>query len=129
MATEGIMNPTLSRINVLAAYPSSALDLPILCKQCDGAPCIATCPRQALKRDHRTGAVTVDKWDCNGCAICMSACPLGAILIRPNGLAAKCDLCRGDPRCVGFCPVNAIAFKTLEEVSAERRLEAAKHVT
>jgi Fe-S-cluster-containing hydrogenase component 2 len=37
------------------------------------------------------------------------ACPFGTIFFDPpSGVAAKCDLCAGDPACAKACPTGAI---------------------
>ena len=47
-------------------------------------------------------------------AWCMQACPVNAIgtmfFDKPTDVAAKCDLCAGDPACARACPTDAIEF-------------------
>ena len=56
---------------------------PVLCRQCDDAPCARVCPVDAI---HLTGdAVKLDEKRCIGCKMCAIACPFGAI--SPSGTA------------------------------------------
>jgi hydrogenase-4 component A len=96
---------------------------PVLCRQCDDAPCARVCPVDAIRLAD--GAVRLDEKRCIGCKMCALACPFGAISPsgtpmsgvtgvpvpeprRPAGLdpilawdlgvktvAVKCDLCDG----------------------------------
>lgn len=96
---------------------------PVLCRQCDDAPCARVCPVDAIHLVD--GAVRLDEKRCIGCKMCAIACPFGAISPsgtpvsgvvgvavpeprRPAGLdpilawdmgvktvAVKCDLCDG----------------------------------
>jgi Fe-S-cluster-containing hydrogenase component 2 len=47
------------------------------------------------------------------CLKCVEACPLDAIFIDKSGnRVLKCDVCNGEPRCVEWCPTNALLFIT-----------------
>jgi len=106
------------RIN-LAAVEEVAY-LPLACRHCENAPCVAACPVEALTRDEETGIVRRSSFICIGCSSCVYACPFGVIdppLVRH--IAQKCDLCedREDgPRCVATCPSGALKFLTQEEI-------------
>ncbi len=72
----------------------------------------------------------VDGSKCIGCRLCIAACPFGAPSVDPaTMLTTICDLCRGEPRCVGFCPRDAIMYVRPERVSLVRRQESAKKIT
>ncbi len=110
-----------SRANVrVAIYPEDAIYFPVVCMQCDDAPCMAVCPSAALVRDGETNAVLVVEDRCVGCRICSLACPFGAINYW-SGKAHKCDLCGGYPECVAFCPTEALTFETEERSTAPAR--------
>lgn len=77
---------------------------PRVCIQCEEAPCIASCPVDALSREERTGAIAVARGTCDGCRICATACPFDGIgFDDADGMPLICDLCGGDPACVKFC--------------------------
>ena len=97
--------------------------LPVLCRQCADAPCIAACPGEAMKKDA-TGAVYRAVFACRGCGSCARACPFGVLAVETyDGQIAKCDLCvdrlavGGVPRCVATCPSGALNF--IEEPEAQ----------
>jgi Fe-S-cluster-containing hydrogenase component 2 len=84
----------------------------VTCFQCDDAACVRVCPTQALVRDERTGAVVVLEARCIACGSCAVACPFGQIEMDPaRKVAAKCDLCGGDPACAAFCPTKALEYR------------------
>lgn len=90
--------------------------LPLLCQHCANAPCIKSCPDDAIKtRDD--GLVWIDPAACTGCGLCQDACPYDVIFINDElNIAQKCTGCahRVDeglaPRCVDVCPHEAILF-------------------
>lgn len=84
---------------------------PIVCTQCENAPCMHACPTNAIKRDEKTGAVVISEEKCTGCRMCVPACPIKAIHFdNVTKKATKCDLCNGDPACVKYCPTKALAL-------------------
>ncbi len=119
------------RVVVEGAGPS--LSIPLQCRHCEDAPCIAVCPTKAM---HRFGAgfpVLVDEKLCIGCRACITVCPFGVIFMGREGAAVvKCDLCikrlaQGElPACAAGCPTKAIIFATSEEVAAAARRKAAE---
>lgn len=115
----GAYRPTRSHVRV-AIYPEDAIYFPVVCMQCDDAPCAAVCPSAALVRDTKTNAVLVVEDRCVGCRMCALACPFGVISYW-EGKARKCDLCRGDPECVRFCSPRALSFETEERSTALAR--------
>ncbi len=106
---EGVCNPAVSHICVVTW--EEALDFPMVCQQCDDAPCVAECPAEARARNEQTGAIHVDREKCIGCRMCVYECPFGAILVREEDeTTTNCGLCEGDPRCVKVCDTAAIRF-------------------
>ena len=83
--------------------------LPVMCQQCEDAPCVHVCPTAASYRDE-DGVVLVDKSKCIGCQYCVMACPYGVrSLNEDEGVVEKCTLCGQlvavgeDPACVKAC--------------------------
>ena len=82
--------------------------LPLLCMHCQDAPCIPTCPHEAVRRDD-DGRVVIDENACEGDRCCIDACPYGAIGIDPqSGIADKCA-------CVNVCPTAVLRFGDLDD--------------
>ncbi|RJP51556.1 MAG: 4Fe-4S dicluster domain-containing protein [Anaerolineaceae bacterium] len=102
--------------------------MPVLCNQCNKAPCVRVCPTKATYKDKRTGIVLVDEKRCIGCKACMLACPYNARYYNEAiGAADKCDFCfrtrlqigKGIPACVEACPVAALVFGDLSAHESE----------
>ena len=92
------------------------------CLQCETALCLEICPTNAIGRDPRTGAVVVDEAACVGCRMCMVACPFGCIHFENRRrVAAKCNLCNGEPRCVQNCMSGALHYADINELAAIKR--------
>jgi len=109
--------------------------LPLQCRHCEDAPCIAVCPTDAIVRSSEDGPVLVDAARCIGCRMCMIVCPFGVIEPSRDGKATvKCDLCRErteageEPACVAGCPTGALKFVELTDWLKRRRREAAGRV-
>lgn len=120
------------RVRVMAAGTHG---LPLQCRHCEDAPCIAICPTGAIYRTSDQGPVLVAAERCIGCKFCMVVCPFGVIDLARDGKAVvKCDLCierteaGEEPACVAACPTGAMQFQNLEEWLAERRRAAAEQL-
>ena len=106
--------------------------VPILCEQCEDAPCVAVCPTGALGRGAE-GIVVRNAVRCIGCNECMNVCPLGAISFGPAGWM-KCDRCASlgaSPYCAAYCTAGALrwvparlAAREKTGVAAARRVES-----
>lgn len=84
---------------------------PIVCIQCENAPCSYACPNNAIQRDEKTGSVVISEEKCNGCRMCVLACPIEAVYLDvETRKATKCDLCGGDPVCAKYCPTKALVL-------------------
>jgi carbon-monoxide dehydrogenase iron sulfur subunit len=102
--------------------------VPVHCRHCEDAPCIAVCPAGALARSSDNNPVVLDVALCIGCHACVVACPFGVITKNPNGKGfIKCDLCvqrlgeGQQPACVEACPTRTIEFEKTDDVSAAKR--------
>ncbi len=98
---------------------------PILCMQCDNAPCIDVCPTDAIYR-REDGIVIIDKEKCNGCKLCIQVCPYNALYFNEeNNNVDKCDFCTErldqglEPACVATCMSRAIVFGDLDNPDSE----------
>ncbi|MDQ4429487.1 4Fe-4S dicluster domain-containing protein [Yokenella regensburgei] len=102
------------------------LSVPVMCHQCENAPCVAACPVAALRMGKE--AVEADPSRCIGCQSCAVACPFGAITIevaaKQQPAIVKCDLCghrEQGPACVEVCPTFALSVMTDEMLVALQR--------
>jgi carbon-monoxide dehydrogenase iron sulfur subunit len=125
MEHEKTYNATKSRIRVVRLDPF--VNLAIACRFCEDPQCVIACPREALVQSEETGVIMVDEGICNGCAWCVEACDFGSIQLHPESrVAFVCDLCDGDPRCVEWCPEEALDFTTSEILAQKARISSAK---
>ncbi|MEN6461733.1 MAG: 4Fe-4S dicluster domain-containing protein [Syntrophomonas sp.] len=100
--------PNASRVTVVS-WGTVGLCTPLLCMQCDEAPCAKICPEGAIKKTN--GVVVIDDKSCIKCKMCMIACPFGNIKYDDiNSSMIKCDQCGGDPECVKICPSGALIY-------------------
>ncbi|HMF96120.1 MAG TPA: NrfD/PsrC family molybdoenzyme membrane anchor subunit [Vicinamibacterales bacterium] len=107
-------------------FPSTRrLFFPVLCNQCDAAPCARICPTNALYR-RRDGIVDLHGDACIGCRACMVACPYDQLFIDPNTRTAeKCNFCANRvendllPACVSVCPTECRIFGDLDDPAGE----------
>jgi len=107
----GEITPALSRI-IIEKNEEIGEDKPRICKQCNSAPCADICPFDAILYNTKTGAWIVDEEICTGCGLCVEACPFNAIHLHSTmGIAYKCDLCGGDPKCVRACNLSALKWR------------------
>ncbi len=108
-------------------FQSNWLMMSDVCKHCHNAPCLEACPTGALFRTE-FDTVVVQQDICNGCGICVPACPFGVVeLSAVDGRAHKCTLCYDrlkdslEPACAKSCPTNSIQFGEIGEL--QRRAE------
>ncbi|MBI4789161.1 MAG: carboxypeptidase regulatory-like domain-containing protein [Chloroflexi bacterium] len=90
-----------------------------MCNHCDSAACVKACPMKAITK-RQDGLVLIEPAKCNGCELCVDACPYGNIWFNKQlKLAQKCTGCahlvdRGwpikEPRCVDACIPGALKF-------------------
>lgn len=98
---------------------------PVLCNQCDAAPCVRICPTNALFK-RGDGIVDLHGDSCIGCRACMIACPYDQLFIDPNTRTAeKCNFCANRvendllPACVSVCPTECRIFGDLDDPASE----------
>jgi carbon-monoxide dehydrogenase iron sulfur subunit len=125
MEHEKTFNPIKSRIRVVRLNPF--VNLAVACRLCEDAPCVVACPRDALSQSEERGTITVDEDKCDGCGWCIEACDYGAIQLHPERkVAYVCNLCDGEPKCVEWCPEEALDFTTKDILSQKARITAVK---
>ena len=105
----GESNPTKSAVRVIRMERDGLVNsFPLVCQQCEPAPCIDVCPTQAISRDE-TGTLKFNRDDCTMCEDCVEACPVGAIAITADKGLINCDLCDGEPQCVPACHASCLS--------------------
>ena len=75
-------NPLTSQIRAVRIEPF--IDVALACRFCEDAPCVAACPRDALRQNETTGIIIADEYKCNGCGWCIEACEFGAITFHSS---------------------------------------------
>jgi electron transport protein HydN len=128
----------------LTVIKSARISTPVLCRQCDDAPCLNACPNGAIVYSHDSVQVLQER--CVGCKTCMLACPYGVMQVvalpeaanpavrsarAARAQALKCDLCIDNPRgpaCISACPTKALHLldhDAMEATAKARREQAA----
>lgn len=107
---EGRFRPPASRIHVYS-WEREGISVPMMCQQCNDAPCVKVCPTGAMNRKYGETLVIYDVAKCIRCRMCVQACPFGnAVYDSVTDSILKCDTCESDPACVAACPIHAIEF-------------------
>ncbi len=115
------LDPGRAHLRVVRA-DESGLDIPVICRQCEDAPCARACPANAFERDPASGALIVLEDACVGCLACIEACPHGVVSWDEERKAiVKCDLCQGQPTCVASCPKGALAYGPSQRPDAQEK--------
>jgi formate dehydrogenase iron-sulfur subunit len=113
------------------SYEGRWLMMSDVCKHCVQAGCLEVCPTGAIIRTE-FDTVVIQSDACNGCRMCISACPFGVIDINPvSQTAQKCTLCYDrmtaglEPACSQACPTDSIQFGTITELRerAQQRVQ------
>lgn len=115
MTHDGGCSPALRRI-WLDRDPSISVYIPVSCAQCDAPSCMEACDSDAMYIDEKTGARCIDADKCNGCKLCMKACPFDPPMINydpDRKVAVKCDLCKdrpNGPACIEHCITQCLTI-------------------
>ncbi len=129
MVKVGIGNPAGSRIQI-SRLDRKGQYLPVFCQHCEDAPCMAVCPKEAIRRDAPLQSVKIDYDVCISCRMCMFACPFGAVgFDEDRQMVFKCDLCSGQPQCVKYCFYEALDFVEDYRQQYPNLRKAAKRLT
>jgi anaerobic carbon-monoxide dehydrogenase iron sulfur subunit len=124
LANERELNPAKARIKSMT-FLEGKYSLPYnfvtTCRQCEDAPCLHSCPVEAISRPQdRPNVIAIDQNRCIGCGKCMGACPFGSIAFaKAKKKVFKCELCSGTPACAAICPTGAIIFAEVASFSAK----------
>jgi Fe-S-cluster-containing hydrogenase component 2 len=126
----------------LGGVRTEAREIVDSCRQCRvGAECVEVCPKHAIQW---SGSVLTVTDACDGCGLCVPACPYGAITVepavrsilttlqqrvqtipilslvvsKPALRANKCDFCvsHSDMACVSRCPIGALRIVEVEQL-------------
>ena len=106
-------------------YPDLKMSyLPKSCMHCVEAPCMEVCSSGAIVR-RNDGIVLIKEEECDGCQMCLEACPYQVIFWdEANDVAKKCDFCHlrideGEvPYCVRCCETEALHFGDLNDAQS-----------
>jgi Fe-S-cluster-containing dehydrogenase component len=97
----------------------------VVCRRCDDAPCVGSCPWEALEK-QTDGILKRYLMRCTSCKSCANACPFGTIYPQTIPLiASRCDYClerlaEGKrPVCVESCGHDGIQYGEFEENKEE----------
>ena len=97
----------------------------IVCRKCDDAPCVASCPWEAIEMQPYN---MLKRYilRCTSCKSCSRACPFGAIYPDTIPLViSRCDYCLGrlreneSPICLESCAPGGIRYAEFEENISE----------
>ncbi len=89
----------------------------IVCRRCEHAGCVASCPYDALER-QADGVIKRYNLRCVSCKLCTQGCPFGTIYPEMVGFyVTPCDYCLARipsseaPPCVSGCVRDAISYR------------------
>ena len=136
LTNDGVCSSYISRVKIqrrlnldgagnglLSGTDNCWVYFPDTCRQCEDPACGNACPQKAITTDSR-GIRVVDTDKCIGCGYCHMACPYNVPEVdRSQGHSVKCDGCADrvaagkNPMCVDACPLRALDFGPVEEIS------------
>ncbi len=120
----GTEGPERSRIKIEDLH---GVFVPLVCQQCEDAPCIASCPTSSRTRDRITNKTKIDYVRCIACKTCVAVCPFGASHFdHVENRVVVCDLCDGDPQCVRVCDRGALRYVDKREMNLPKQFAAAE---
>lgn len=106
----------------------------IVCRRCDDAPCVASCPWEALEMQP-THMLKRYMMRCTSCKSCSRGCPFGVIYPETIPFViSRCDYCIGRlkpdeaPICLQSCTHGGIKYGEFEENKDERIFKASDYL-
>lgn len=106
--------------------------VPVICRNCEDAPCATACMSGGRHRNGK-GRVVTDYTRCIGCWMCIMNCPFGAIeRVEGEHIALKCEGCpdKEVPACVAACERGLLDCGDIQDLArAERKRAAVRFLT
>lgn len=114
--------------------PQGKRPVPMNCRHCEKAPCVAVCPSNALTH-LENGPVVIETIKCIGCRLCAMVCPFGVLeLDQISKVMRKCDLCihrleeGKKPACVATCPSRSLGYDEFDLIQQGIREKSARAI-
>ncbi|MCS7230553.1 MAG: 4Fe-4S dicluster domain-containing protein [Elusimicrobiota bacterium] len=105
-----------------------------ICRRCEDAFCINSCPNEALFKD-KDGILHKSLFRCTSCKSCLVACPFGTIYKDVlDYKSSQCDFCldrasdENPPLCSVTCPEGAISYRDVQPNEKENIYEINKNL-
>ena len=121
----GLCTPAKSAIQVIRREKGGLVfSFPLVCQQCDPAPCIESCPVAALTRDDNKSPIRLNREECTLCGSCTDVCPIGCINVDPEDVQLiQCDLCQGEPQCIPACHAGCLKLVSRKPWDGKNEIE------
>jgi Fe-S-cluster-containing dehydrogenase component len=125
-----IQHPANNGITTLREFAHFA----VVCRRCDDAPCVASCPWEALELQP-TNMLKRYMMRCTSCKNCSRACPFGVIYPETIPFViSRCDYCIGRlrdgevPICLQSCAPGGIRYGEFEEKAEDGIFKASDYL-